>query len=55
MKYDSASHGAPHKRNSKQFWDIRREFSDKYGVNFQYMDIPADNDDETNIGPLVKD
>ena len=41
LKYDEASHGSPHKRNSKQFWDIRREFSKKYNVNFKYMDAPA--------------
>ena len=33
LKYDEASHGSPHKRNSKQFWDIRREFSKKLDSN----------------------
>ena len=27
LKYDSASHGSPHKRNSEEFWLLRKEFS----------------------------
>src|SRR3989339_868066 len=34
-KYDNLSHGAAHKRNSKEFWDTKREFADKYKVNFE--------------------
>ena len=33
-KFDAASHGAPHKRNSDLFWTGRQEFADKYGVTF---------------------
>ncbi len=37
-KFDSASHGSPHKQNSKEFWDTKREFCDKYDLNFIHMD-----------------
>ena len=33
-KYDYASHGAPHKTNSELYWQIKKEFADKYGVEF---------------------
>ncbi|NNF07442.1 MAG: transketolase, partial [Candidatus Eisenbacteria bacterium] len=33
-KYDYKSHGAPHKRNSEEFWACRKEFADKYGVTW---------------------
>lgn len=33
-KFDAASHGAAHKRNSDLFWKCRGEFQDKYGVTF---------------------
>ena len=34
LKYDYASHGAPHKLNSPEFWAIKKEFAEKYGVQF---------------------
>ncbi|MDP6570927.1 MAG: transketolase [Candidatus Marinimicrobia bacterium] len=40
-KYDNASHGAPHKRNSTEFWQTKKIFAEKYGVNFRHMDVPA--------------
>ena len=48
LKYDEASHGSPHKRNSKEFWDIRRKFSEKYNIKFKYMDTPASDDFKSN-------
>ena len=33
-KFDYASHGAAHKRNSELFWACRKDFADKYGVEF---------------------
>ncbi len=33
----NASHGAAHKPNSEIFWDTKREFADKYGVEFVGM------------------
>ena len=34
-KYDYASHGAAHKRNSELFWKCRADFQEKYGVAFE--------------------
>jgi transketolase len=33
-KYDNASHGSPHKRNDENFWHCRKDFADKYGVEW---------------------
>ncbi len=33
-KFDYHSHGTPHKRNSKLFWDCRADFQARYGVEF---------------------
>ncbi len=33
-KFDAASHGTPHKRNSELFWKGRADFQDRYGVRF---------------------
>jgi transketolase len=33
-KYDYASHGAPHKTNSELYWQTKKEFADKYDVEF---------------------
>ncbi len=38
------SHGTPHKLNSELFWRLRREFSEKYGVEWSGMDQPAPSD-----------
>ena len=32
--YDSKSHGAAHKRNSELFWKTKKDFSDKYSIDF---------------------
>ncbi len=34
LKYDYASHGAPHAMNSALFWQTKQEFVDKYAANF---------------------
>jgi len=34
-KFDFKSHGAPHKRNSEEFWLCRKDFSDKYGIEWE--------------------
>jgi len=34
-KFDYASHGAAHKRNSELFWKCRADFQEKYGVEFE--------------------
>ena len=33
-KYDNASHGIPHGMNSPAFWETKKEFMDRYGVEF---------------------
>lgn len=35
LKYDFASHGAPHKADSDLFWQTKQEFAEKYGVTFK--------------------
>jgi transketolase len=44
LKYDNASHGAPHKMNSDQYWTLRKEFARKYGAEFVNTDGPAPSD-----------
>jgi len=34
LKYDYASHGTPHPRNSEPFWQTKRPFAEKYGARF---------------------
>jgi transketolase len=38
------SHGAPHKLNSELFWQLRKEFADKYGTQWTGVDQPAPGD-----------
>lgn len=33
-KYDYASHGAAHKRNSDLFWQTKQDFAEKYNIDF---------------------
>ena len=40
-KYDAASHGTPHKQHAPEFWAVRREFMDRYGVVYQGAGEPA--------------
>jgi len=43
-KYDAPSHGAPHAKNSEQFWTLRKEFAAKYGARFVNIANPAPSD-----------
>ncbi len=43
-KYDNKSHGTPHKMNSPEFWAIRKQFMEKYGVEYRGIDAPAPTD-----------
>ncbi len=43
-KFDYASHGAPHKCNSPQYWETKRPFMEKYGVEFEGFGEPAPED-----------
>ena len=45
-KFDAASHGAAHKRNSELFWKCRQEFADKYGVSFESAGDTTDAGEE---------
>ena len=41
--YDNKSHGAAHKRNSDLFWKTKKDFSDKYKIEFkEYGSAPDD-------------
>ncbi|MFZ5924914.1 MAG: transketolase-like TK C-terminal-containing protein [Bacillota bacterium] len=44
LKYDNASHGAPHALNSEIFWQTKKPFMDKYGVAFEGYGEPAPKD-----------
>ncbi len=44
LKYDYASHGAPHKMNSDLFWQTKQPFMEKYGVEFEGYNQPAPDD-----------
>ena len=42
--YDYKSHGTPHKRHSDMFWQTTKDFSAKYGVEFQDFGQAAPED-----------
>ena len=44
LKYDYQSHGSPHAMNSEPFWQLRKEFMAKYGVEYEGTDLPAPKD-----------
>lgn len=44
LKYDNASHGTPHKRNSDLFWQTKQVFAEKYGAEFANFGNPAPDD-----------
>ncbi len=44
LKYDNKSHGAPHKYNDDNFWQLRREFGERQGVAFEGFDQPVPGD-----------
>jgi transketolase len=46
LKYDNKSHGAAHAINSEPFWQLRKQFMEKYGVEFEGVDEPAPSDPE---------
>ncbi len=43
-KYDFGSHGSPHPMNSAPFWELRKEFMAKYGIEYMGVDRPAPTD-----------
>jgi len=46
LKYDNKSHGAAHKMHSEPFWTLRKQFMEKYGVEYEGVDEPAAQDAE---------
>lgn len=44
LKYDNKSHGSPHPLNHELFWQTKKEFMDKYGVEFDGYGQPAPKD-----------
>jgi len=47
-KYDAPSHGAPHARNSEEFWHTKRDFAQKYDLEIAYMGHSGYDDFESN-------
>lgn len=45
LTYDYKSHGVPHKMNNELFWQLRDQFSEKYGTEFVGKDQPAPTTD----------
>ncbi len=43
-KYDNKSHGTPHPMNAPEFWEVRKEFMEKYGVVYEGADELAPTD-----------
>ena len=46
LKYDYASHGTAHTMNHELFWQLRKDFQKKYGVEYEGVDQPAPKDAE---------
>jgi len=44
LKYDYKSHGSPHPTNSEIYWETKRPFAEKYGVDFDGFGQPAPED-----------
>ncbi len=44
LKYDNKSHGSPHAMNSEVFWNTKRQFQEKYNVQFAGFGEPAPKD-----------
>jgi len=42
--YDNKSHGTPHAMNSPGFWEVRRGFMERHGVEYAGVDQPAPAD-----------
>ena len=41
LKYDAASHGTPWPVHSQQFWALRKNFMERYGVEYRGVDQPV--------------
>jgi len=50
LKYDNISHGAPHKpMNSEKYWETKKPFAEKYGIEFEGFGEPAPEDHEKRM------
>jgi transketolase len=61
LKYDFASHGAPHPMNSENYWTLRKQFASTYGAKFQNVDgaAPAgaaavESEFRANLGAVIE-
>jgi transketolase len=45
-KYDASSHGSPWPMHSEEFWAVRKQFMERYGVEYEGVDEPAPTDPE---------
>ena len=52
-KFDAPSHGAPHKRNSSEFWETKSDYSNKYGIEIPHIGDTSEVDYETNKGQMA--
>ncbi|MEO8246314.1 MAG: transketolase [Chloroflexota bacterium] len=43
-KYDNKSHGSPHAMNAPEFWEIRKGFMERHGVEYAGVDEAAPTD-----------
>ena len=46
LKYDNKSHGSPHPIHSEPFWTLRKQFMERYGIEYEGVDEPAPQDPE---------
>ena len=53
-KYDYASHGAPHGLNSAEYWETKRVFAEKYGVEFDGFGQSAPDNPEDLYNQVKK-
>src|SRR5204862_4772882 len=43
-KYDNKSHGTPWPMHAPEFWTVRKQFMEKYGIEYRGVDEPAHTD-----------
>ena len=48
-KYDAASHGAPWPVNSAEFWTVRKQFMERYDVEYEGVDSPVPASPEARL------
>jgi transketolase len=46
-KYDAASHGTPWPMHAPQYWEVRKGFMERYGVEYEGVDEPPPKDAES--------